>query len=131
MSAKAACAWGDGPDVLVTVDRNNVSGYPWTKYAEGSPSGKTSEGSFGLTIDEAVAFAAELVQGALRATHLNAGYFEAARRMPDGTVAGRSGADERKLLVQMLNARGCTVMNDKDGNLIVALPDHLAHLEAP
>ena len=74
--ARAECAWGEGPDVLVIVESANASGYPWVEYEHDVPG---SLGSFGLTAPEALALAARLVQAAVEATRLDAGYAEAGR----------------------------------------------------
>ena len=80
MSVRAECTWGEGPDVLVVVERANVSGYNWTPYdPEITVLGAKDAGSFGLTINEALALAAQLVQSAVAATRLDAGYMEAGR----------------------------------------------------
>ena len=63
---KAATTWGDGPDVLVT----NI-GHPYLLYKEPVDKdkwphhGTCYEGSFGLTADEAVKLAHELIGAAM------------------------------------------------------------------
>jgi hypothetical protein len=65
--ARAECTWGTGPDVLVLIERGGD--WPWMSH----------QGSFGLTAAEALALAAWLVQAAVEATRLDAGYAEAGR----------------------------------------------------
>jgi hypothetical protein len=191
MSAQATCAWGEGPDVLVTVDRHNASGFGWSPHPEDTPEGRITAGSFGLTVDEALALAGQMAQSAVRAATLAGGYAEAGlsatpallaaaeecgtswdnpdtcgvchkhfdeceeeqhcvgdefapgRDIPLGrepacpgarvraalaarvSAPPRNAPDTRKTIVRFLNERGCTVMSDKDGRLIVVLPDHL------
>ena len=73
MSAHVECTWGDGPDVLVLVSRPHEGDrFPWLEHDPNSP----SAGSFGLTAPEALALAARLVQAAVEATRLDAGYAE-------------------------------------------------------
>ena len=104
MSARAECTWGDGPDVLVIVERANTSGHNWMPYELARD--LENEGSFGLTVNEALALAAQLVQSAVTATRLDAGYMEAGRsRAAACAEAPREGAvslilnAEKKLLV--------------------------------
>ena len=73
--ARAECAWGEGPDVLVVVYRETGAGHGWVEYKPHDP----QAGSFGLTVSEALALAAHLVQAAVEATRLDAGYAEAGR----------------------------------------------------
>jgi len=124
MSAQATCAWGEGPDVLVTVDRHNASGFGWTKFPERSPSGWTSEGSFGVTIDEALALATQLAQAAVHASKLQGGYAQAGRSLEGrGAPVGSHDAKEvRGMVLQFARERGCVVRDDECGNLIIVLP---------
>lgn len=62
MSAWAICTWGDGPDVLVSVSRENTSGFGWVSYQFSA-----AIGSFGLTVAEARKLAAELLVAVERA----------------------------------------------------------------
>jgi hypothetical protein len=78
--ARAECAWGTGPDVLVVVDRANTSGFPFLSHGPDEKESATTAGSLGLTLPEALALAAQLAQAAVDATRLDAGYVEAGRQ---------------------------------------------------
>jgi hypothetical protein len=85
-AAEATCAWGQGPDVFVVVARANACGFPWL----GTDPNVKSAGSFGLTIKEAIALATQLVQSAVAATRLDAGYVETGRPRSSPNAAGGS-----------------------------------------
>ena len=62
--ARASCTWGEGPDVLVVVNRprNVENGWGWVAYPDSGCFGHA--GSFGLTAAEARVLAAQLLAGA-------------------------------------------------------------------
>lgn len=65
MSAEAHCAWGEGPDVIVSVNRENTSGFGWVYYGKPREDSSTTQrrcvGSFGLTASEARRLAEQLL----------------------------------------------------------------------
>jgi hypothetical protein len=73
VSVSAACTWGDGPDVLVTIAAENKSRYRLRLYGHGG-------GSFGLTAAESRRLAAELLASADHADELNRAYGEQCRQ---------------------------------------------------
>jgi len=66
---KAACTWGDGPDVMVTLEDK-----PFILYEDPDKSGwvhgSVKKGSFELTAEEATKLAADLLIAADRANGL-------------------------------------------------------------
>lgn len=66
MSAKVECTWGDGPDVLITVD-NSKTNYPIVEHIN------TNFASFGITANEAIDLAMGLRAAAERCIELENG----------------------------------------------------------
>jgi hypothetical protein len=74
LEMKASCAWGDGPDVIVTLEGTKVILYedPWNhdppigQYKHGL----ISQGSFDLTSKQARQLASELIKAAEGAEYL-------------------------------------------------------------
>lgn len=66
--ADATCTWGEGPDVMVVIRRENITGFGLSCYKKH----KTDAGSFGLTAKEAIKLARRLVEAAADAIRLEA-----------------------------------------------------------
>ena len=78
MSAKATCTWGDGPDVMISVMKTNKSGFD---YVDVSDKTVDTKGSFGLTADEAIELAKELIDAAVLANKYFEGYNHSCYKM--------------------------------------------------
>lgn len=68
---KAECAWGDGPDVLVSLDGSLMILNEGPHDGEAWKHGAVSDGSADLTIDEAEALAGELLAAARQVRSLD------------------------------------------------------------
>ena len=72
---KATCTWGDGPDVLLSIEDDNFMLYEDPKHnkpPQGDPAhGFVTKGSMCLTADEALELAAELEAAANNAKDLD------------------------------------------------------------
>lgn len=74
MSIKASCTWGDGPDVLITLDDLLFMLYEPPDQLDRAVHGLVKKGSFALTANEALKFAKQLKQAALSAKELDKDY---------------------------------------------------------
>lgn len=68
---KAECTWGQGPDVLVTLDGTGVLCYEDPHSKNKCTHGIVNQGSLDLTIKEARILAASLIMAANQAEELN------------------------------------------------------------
>ena len=82
---KAECTWGEGPDVLVSLDDTIVMLYegPWNPIPPrgASKHGFVKNGSFDLTADEAEAFGAALISAAQQSRELDKSFAEHCKHM--------------------------------------------------
>ncbi len=71
---KATCTWGDGPDVLISLTKNDIfvllEDPDKTKYTQGC----VNKGSIGITADEAIELAMQLLASAREAKRLDFEY---------------------------------------------------------
>jgi hypothetical protein len=74
VSIKVSCTWGDGPDVLITLDDLLFMLYEPPDQLDRAVHGLVKKGSFALTADEALKFAKQLKQAALGAKNLDKEY---------------------------------------------------------
>ncbi len=71
---KAECTWGDGPDVLVILEGTKVMLYEDPIDMDRSVHGYTTQGSFCLTVKEALTLAGSLYVAAGQAMELDNSY---------------------------------------------------------
>jgi len=71
---RAECTWGEGPDVLVILEGTRVMLYENPIDLNRATHGYVREGSFDLTIEEALVLAASLIVAAKTAIELDDSY---------------------------------------------------------
>jgi len=71
---KASCAWGDGPDVIVSLEGTKIILYEDPHENNHFKHGIVSEGSFDLTSNEAIELAHSLLMAARVAKDLDLSY---------------------------------------------------------
>ncbi len=66
----ASCAWGDGPDVLISLTNKELLVYPLSEVRAGNGSVGVFNGAFCLTATEAKALGHELIKAGKQAGNL-------------------------------------------------------------
>lgn len=78
---KVTCTWGDGPDVLLSLDGHLMVLHEEPHDKEAWTHGAVSDGSLDLTVEEAEELAHELIIAARGARELSLSYEEHRKRV--------------------------------------------------
>ena len=79
---KTTCSWGEGEDILVTLEDHSFMLYEIPTYFDISTHGYIKNGSLFLTAEEAKKLAQELLLLVDVVDELNQKYFEASKKKP-------------------------------------------------